>query len=49
MQKKINERINLDFTGQINLIENDYAFDGKIKSEFLNLDELLKLISNFQN
>ena len=37
MQKKINDKNKLDFTGQINLIENDFQLSGEIKSDFLNL------------
>ena len=43
MQKKINGKNKLDFTGQVNLIKNDFLLNGEIKSDFLNLDELLSL------
>ena len=36
MQKKINGKNKLDFTGQVNLIENDFLLNGEIKSDFLN-------------
>ena len=41
MQKKINGKNKLDFIGQVNLIKNDFLLNGEIKSDFLNLDELL--------
>ena len=43
MQKKINGKNKLDFIGQINLIENDFLLNGEIKSDFLNLEELLQI------
>ena len=43
MQKKINDKNKLDFTGQINLIENDFQLSGEIKSDFLNLEEILQI------
>ena len=43
MQKKINGKNKLDFIGQINLIKNDFLLNGEIKSDFLNLDELLSI------
>ena len=42
----------LDFTGQVNLIKNDFLLNGEIKSDFLNLDELLsinKQLVSFRN
>ncbi len=52
MQKKINGKNKLDFTGQVNLIKNDFLLNGEIKSDFLNLDELLsinKQLVSFRN
>ena len=43
MQKKINGKNKLDFIGQVNLIKNDFLLNGEIKSDFLNLDELLSI------
>ena len=47
MQKKISGKNKLDFSGKVVFFQNDYAVDGKIKSEFLNLDELLKINEQF--
>ena len=41
IQTKVNEKNKLDFSGKINFFNNDYSLDGKIKSDFLNLNELL--------
>ncbi len=41
MQKKINGKNKLDFSGRIIFFQNDYALDGEIKSDFLSLDDLL--------
>ena len=43
MQKKINGKNKLDFIGQVNLIKNDFLLNGEIKSDFLNLDELISI------
>ena len=43
MQKKINGKNKLDFIGQVNFIKNDFLLNGEIKSDFLNLDELLSI------
>ena len=41
IQTKVNEKNKLDFSGKIIFFNNDYSLDGKIKSDFLNLNELL--------
>ena len=43
MQKKINDKNKLDFTGKIVFLANDFLLDGEVESNFLSLDELLLL------
>ena len=40
IQTKVNEKNKLDFLEKL-IFNNDYSLDGKIKSDFLNLNELL--------
>ena len=41
IQTKVNEKNKLDFLEKLIFFNNDYSLDGKIKSDFLNLNELL--------